>query len=75
MRKFYPWYLAGQDLPPGELEALLTTPTLDAPWRAWTRSPRRRPPLESPREARLPFGAAAPRGRSRRKEPTRWTAK
>ena len=29
MRKFYGWYLAGHDLPPGELEALLTTPTLD----------------------------------------------
>ena len=29
MRKFYGWYLAGHDLPTGELEALLTTPTLD----------------------------------------------
>jgi tRNA-dihydrouridine synthase len=29
MRKFYPWYLAGHDLPPGVLEELLTTPTLD----------------------------------------------
>lgn len=29
MRKFYPWYLAGHAIPPGELEALLTTPSLD----------------------------------------------
>ena len=29
MRKFYPWYLAGHDVPPGVLEELLTTPTLD----------------------------------------------
>jgi nifR3 family TIM-barrel protein len=29
MRKFYPWYLAGHGVPAGELEALLTTPTLD----------------------------------------------
>ena len=29
MRKFYGWYLAGHGLPAGELEALLTTPTLD----------------------------------------------
>jgi tRNA-dihydrouridine synthase B len=29
MRKFYPWYLAGHDIPHGELERLLTTPSLD----------------------------------------------
>lgn len=29
MRKFYPWYLAGYGVPAHELEALLTTPTLD----------------------------------------------
>jgi tRNA-dihydrouridine synthase B len=29
MRKFYPWYLAGHDVPPAELQELLTTPTLD----------------------------------------------
>ena len=29
MRKFYPWYLAGHGVPPADLEALLTTPTLD----------------------------------------------
>jgi tRNA-dihydrouridine synthase B len=29
MRKFYPWYLAGHAVPRAEMEALLTTPTLD----------------------------------------------
>jgi len=29
MRKFYPWYLAGHEIPSGELERLLTTPSLD----------------------------------------------
>jgi tRNA-dihydrouridine synthase B len=29
MRKFYPWYLAGHGVPRADLEALLTTPTLD----------------------------------------------
>ena len=29
MRKFYPWYLAGQDVEPGLLEALVRVPTLD----------------------------------------------
>jgi nifR3 family TIM-barrel protein len=29
MRKFYPWYLAGHAIPHGELEMLLTTPSLD----------------------------------------------
>lgn len=29
MRKFYPWYLAGQDVPPGTLEQLVRLPTLD----------------------------------------------
>jgi nifR3 family TIM-barrel protein len=29
MRKFYAWYLAGRDIPPGRLEALQTAPTLD----------------------------------------------
>jgi nifR3 family TIM-barrel protein len=29
MRKFYPWYLAGHDVPQDELEGLLTDPTLD----------------------------------------------
>lgn len=29
MRKFYPWYLAGQDAPPGLLEQLVRVPTLD----------------------------------------------
>jgi nifR3 family TIM-barrel protein len=30
LRKFYPWYLAGWDLPRGELEALVTAPGADA---------------------------------------------
>ncbi|WP_217915068.1 tRNA dihydrouridine synthase [Miltoncostaea marina] len=30
MRKFYPWYLAGHDVHPDDLAALLTLPTLDA---------------------------------------------
>jgi tRNA-dihydrouridine synthase B len=30
MRKFYPWYLAGHDVPQSDLEGLLTDPTLDA---------------------------------------------
>ena len=29
MRKFYPWYLAGRHLPAGEMEALVTAPTLE----------------------------------------------
>lgn len=29
MRKFYPWYLAGEDVPAREVAALLTDPTLD----------------------------------------------
>jgi nifR3 family TIM-barrel protein len=29
MRKFYPWYLAGRDVAPADLEGLLTDPTLD----------------------------------------------
>lgn len=29
MRKFYPWYLAGEDVPQAEVAALLTDPTLD----------------------------------------------
>jgi tRNA-dihydrouridine synthase B len=29
MRKFYPWYLAGHDVPSAELHELLTAPTLD----------------------------------------------
>jgi tRNA-dihydrouridine synthase B len=30
MRKFYPWYLAGHEVPQSDLEGLLTDPTLDA---------------------------------------------
>ena len=30
LRKFYPWYLAGRDVPPGELEALVTAPDAGA---------------------------------------------
>jgi tRNA-dihydrouridine synthase B len=29
MRKFYPWYLAGHDVAPADLQGLLTDPTLD----------------------------------------------
>jgi len=30
MRKFYPWYLAGEDVPPVEVQRLLTIEDLDA---------------------------------------------
>ena len=30
MRKFYPWYLAGHDVPQSVLSELLTAPTTDA---------------------------------------------
>ena len=30
LRKFYPWYLAGWDLPHGEVEALVTATGADA---------------------------------------------
>ena len=75
MRKFYGWYLAGHDLPTGELEALLTTPTPGRRPRAPAVA-RRRPG----RRLNPPGGAATLRRRPARSrhtegDPPRWTAK